>query len=283
MNLKIAGLVVLVAAAGAHAATPSQASGATPSYHHLKRVPTADTAATNPDHVLADALVYEIDSGLMVDVMIEEALIPNGFKNAPDDRAVTMISDIKKVISLVSAMSFADGSKQQACAELVRDLTTLNACLNEMVDDLAKAKAAGQWTQETNNIAHDALNTSTHLPPAMNSVNLAMLLNLQGALPSLYTEMSGMEADPAGYSLGVFNFVYDSLYLVNVTPGSLGAELGLKSLERIEEIDGKAPRDIDDAKMMIKEDAGRTIHIKVQPEFGLETTIQATVPANLQP
>lgn len=238
---------------------------------------------SDEDETLQLGIITRYDAILTADYMQNEMLNPESFKRTQDKRANAMILQVKSAVELLALTQQTDPTKEAAEKELSTVMSTILDALGDFNDALDKARALGRWNPDSSALGTKAIKILNSMAAIPHVVALSKDPAFQKFLPPLYLEQNGYIADPAGFDLGAYSFLEDPLYIVSIKPDSVAAKLGFENLESIEEFDGQKPDDIDDLKQMIKKAAGKQVTIKVQPEFGPEKTVQATVPANLQP
>ncbi len=260
--------VVLIASAG----MPVSAS-----YPFLQS-PSSDMC----DKMLAKAMVDELDAGSVVyEQSVINSTIDNSFRNGALPELHKTYEALKAEETTLAKMNCTDPIREGARMDLLVGLDDVANSLGTMSTGLFFAKANGEWTDQARTMCARAVEKSQN--PTTNG-GVAKLLKdskFQAQLPRLFLELNGIIPDQAGFRFGISTYVRDSLYLTYVKPGSLGEKLKLVSLERVEQFDGKTPRDMDDLKQMIKKAVGQIVKIKVKPKFGDEKEYEVAVPPTL--
>jgi membrane-associated protease RseP (regulator of RpoE activity) len=172
---------------------------------------------------------------------------------------------------------------EAARKDLVMRMAILLKDMANVSSGIKSAQLSGGWVDDAASMAGKAEKEASEIAGDGSIEALIKRPSFQMLLPHYYLELQGLVPVSNGFRLGVSSLVHDPLFIIFVDPNGLAAKLGLTNLERIEAFNGKAPKDIDDLKQMIKMAAGEDVTIKVKSYFGVESEITPTEPVNLNP
>ena len=237
--------------------------------------------ASDSDSALAMAIVDMNDARSTVDLLKLEGGVMYSYVNGPDPRAVAEVVTLHSLMELLSLTDQTDPAKDAASKELYKVISALSDAIDKIVDATSLAQKNNGWDSNSRDQGNAGYAEADNLPIDGSADKLLKDPEFQKALPTSFLLAMSLIPDPAGFSLGARVFISEPLYIISVTPGSVAEKLGLQNMETIETFNGVATKDMDDFKAMIKNAVGQQVTIKVQPEYGNEKVLQATVPTDL--
>jgi hypothetical protein len=267
--------------------SPVASNQAKPTKQTWKTKPKTDPELSLEDSIseydLANAIVDEADG---VNIVYEQYLInaiEGTYANGPDESLTNAQNALEDDNTAMSQIEFDDSAMEAARKDVVLRMATLLKDMAQVESAIKTAQLSGGWIDDASKLASAAENEASDIRGDGSIEKLIKKKSFQEILPHYYLETQGLIADPSGIRLGIASLVLDPLFIVYVDPKGLAAKLNISNLERIEEFNGKKPKDIDDLKGMIKLAAGEDVTIKIQDYFGVESLIQVTEPVNLGP
>jgi hypothetical protein len=176
----------------------------------------------------------------------------------------------------------APGDGASAWGEMSYVLHETDKALRKLMDAMDQAEAADEWSSSAKYTSRESAAMWRTLPETPTVKKLTSDPVFQALLPHMYLVESATILDPCHFKFGAQSYLQDPLYLATVTKKSLADKLHFRPFERIEQFDGKEPKDLEELKAMIEIAAGKKVKVRSHVSYnGKERDWEVDVPKNL--
>lgn len=230
---------------------------------------------------LADAVLLHVEARTESREIFLGDLKGDQFRFGISPRSYEIGQRLADTKASLSALSFGDPLRESCRKDLIALLDADIDALGLLVLAIREAQTDKGWSARAKDSVNRFVATMNTEPNSEAFPKLLAQPEFQKLFPPIYLEWQGLVPPSYGFRLGVSTELSDTLRIVEVQKGSVADQIGLKGLERVELFDGKKPADLLELKSWIKNSAGKTVKIRVQPRRGKARDIRAKIPEKL--